>query len=80
MDDETYRPVDSSQVPGNESHNTVDDFDIEDRTKRKLKFYDKYLVCQAIAQDGQVSETINIQVYLEECVKKRLVPFISKLK
>lgn len=88
MDDETYCPVDPSQVPGNEYYNMVGDceVDIEAKTKRKLKFYAKYLVWQAIAQDGQVSEpyitsgTINKQVYLEECVKKHLVPFINKLK
>lgn len=88
MDDETYCPVDPSQVPGNEYYNIVDDCEIDNefKTKRKSKFYPKYLVWQAIAQDGQVSEpyitsgTINKQVYLEECVKKHLVPFINKLK
>ena len=51
-----------------------------------MKFYDKYLVWQAIAHDCQDYEpyiafvTINKQVYLEECVTKRLVPFIDKLK
>jgi len=86
MDDETYCPVDPSHVPDNEYYNIVDDseIDIEARTKRKLKFYNKYLVWQAISQDGQVSEpyitfvTISKEIYLEECIKRRLVPFINK--
>ena len=88
VDDEIYCPVDSSEVPGNEYYNIVNDseIDIEARTKRKLKFYNKYLVWQAISQYGQVSEqyitfgTINKQIYLEECIKKHLVLFINKLK
>ena len=40
----------------------------------------------AIEQEGQIcepyiiTEMINKKVQLEECVKKRVVPFISKLK
>ena len=43
---ESYFPVVPSQVSGNEYCNIVDDceVDIEARRKRKLKFYDKYLV------------------------------------
>ena len=46
MDDEIHCLVDPSQVPDNEYYNTVDDceVDIEARTKRKLKFFDNYLV------------------------------------
>ena len=54
MDNEIYCPVDPSQVPGNEYYNIIDDseIDIEARTKRKLKCYNKYLVWQAISQDS----------------------------
>ena len=88
MDDETYCPIDPSQVPGSEFYSQVGDeeVDLEFKLKRKTKFAAKYLVWQAIAENGEVSEpfittgTINQQVYLEECIKKRLVPFIEKFE
>lgn len=72
IDDENYCPIDLSQVPGSEYYNIVGDreVDIEAKTERKLKFCLKYLVWQAIAQNGQVSEpyitsgTINQHIYL----------------
>ena len=88
MDDETYCACDPSQVPGNEYYNIVGDQDIERdfKVKRKQKFGDKFLIWQAIAENVEVSEpyvtkgTINKDIYLEECVKRRLIPFISKSK
>lgn len=52
--------------------------------QQKTKFARKYLVWQAIAGDGDVSEplittgTIDSKIYLEECVNKRLLPFLRK--
>lgn len=88
IDDETYCPVDPSQISGSEYYNVVDDCDISNdaKTKRKSKFHPNYLIWQAISQDGQVSEpyitkgTMNKTIYLEECIKKRLEPFIIKLQ
>jgi hypothetical protein len=50
----------------------------------KAKFAKKFLVWQAIDEFGNVSEpfvsegTMSTKVYLEECIKKRLLPFIDK--
>lgn len=88
MDDETYCACDPTQVPGNEFYNVVDgnEVDRESMLKRKEKFYKKFLVWQAIAETGEVSEpyitigTINKEIYLEECIKQRLVPFINDMR
>ena len=87
LDDETYCPVDPTQIPGRQFYNQVGDHPVpeEAKLKRKQKFTERYLVWQAIAQDGEVSDPfifegmINGKVYLKECIQKRLVPFIKKL-
>jgi hypothetical protein len=86
LDDETYVPLDPSQVPGKEYYHSDGKENVKDsvRFRKKQKFAKRFLVWQAIDFDGNVSEpfittgTINGNIYLEECVKKRLIPFIEK--
>ena len=88
MDYETYCASDLTQVPGNEFYNVVDGNEVDRETmiKRKQKFYKKFLVWQAIAETGEISEpyvtigTINKEIYLEECIRQRLVPFINEMR
>lgn len=86
IDDETYVPVDPSDVPGKQYfHSTTRDaVDYKQRVLPKAKFFNKYLVWQAIDQNGNISEpyictgSMNSKVYLKECIIKRLIPFINK--
>lgn len=86
MDDETYVPIDPSQIPSKEYYHATTRTNVEDkfRYKTKEKFLQKYLVWQSIDEEGHVSEpfissgSINSRTYVNECLKKRLVPFIKK--
>lgn len=86
MDDETYVAQDPTQVPQDKFNHEESgrDLPMESKTKPKTKFFKKFLVWQAIDQNGNVSEpyisewTINGQIYLDECLKKRLLPFIKQ--
>ena len=86
MDDETYVAADPSQIPGNHYYNEARDqpLDPQQKTKPKQKFFKKYLVWQAIASNGTVSEpfittgTINAKIYKDECLK-RLIGFLDSL-
>lgn len=85
MDDETYVPIDGTQIPGLEFYNELPNqvLPIDAKIKKTQKFPRKFLVWQAIAEDGSVSSpfittrTMNADIYLRECVKKRLIPFIE---
>ena len=54
------------------------------RFKRREKFPKNYLIWQAIDEFGNVSKpyikilTLKANEYLEECVRKRLLPFINE--
>ena len=86
IDDETYIPHNPSDVPGKEYFHAADrdEVDYSQKVVPKAKFYKKYLVWQAINENGDVSEplicegSLNSQTYLQECVKKGLLPFIDK--
>lgn len=87
MDDETYVPADPADIPGTEYYHCANDSDVppEKKVKPKGKFVNKkFLVWQAIDESGNVSEpfistgTINAETYLNECLKKRLLPFIMR--
>ena len=86
IDDETYVTFDPSQLPGRHFVHSVDHKQLEFHHKFKplTKFPKKYLVWQAMDEIGNVSEpyismgTMNQHVYLNECLKKRLLPFILK--
>lgn len=85
MDDETYVPQDPSEIPGKQFYSEKPGCPVPDTEKFKSKtlFAQKILVWQAIDQHGNVSEpfistgTINGDVYLKECLMKRLLPFIN---
>jgi transposase/predicted DNA-binding protein YlxM (UPF0122 family) len=84
MDDETYVYYDFKQLPGQEHYvadargNVFEQF----RTKKVTKFPKKHLVWQAICSCGQRSKflvfsgSINSNIYIEECLKKGLLPLL----
>lgn len=84
LDDETYVKTDFHQIPGQEFFTCANKFNIEEKYKQKKlsKFAGKFLVWQAICTCGRRSQsfvtkgTMNQEIYLEECLKKRLLPFI----
>lgn len=86
IDDETYVPADPEDVPGRKFYHCLDPIKVkfEDKVKPKTKFFKKYLVWQALDENGNISEpyitmgTINSDTYLKECIKKRLIPFIKR--
>lgn len=86
IDDETYVPFDPQEVPGRKFYHSSNPKEVsyDEKTKKKSKFFKKYLVWQAMDRFGNVSEpyittgTINAEIYLNECLKKRLIPFIRK--
>jgi hypothetical protein len=86
MDDETYVPKDPQQVGGKQYYHAVNKLDVEpsDRFVFKEKFPGRYLVWQAVDGLGNVSKayvsdrTMNWETYKNECLIKRLVPFIRR--
>lgn len=84
--DETYCVADFAQIPGNEYYvaNFVDGVDAKFRTRRASKFPKKFLIWQAICSCGKKSEefithgTINAEIYIKECLQKRLLTFIRE--
>ena len=78
IDDETYVCLDPENAPGKKYFHSSDPSSTkyEDKVKPQCKFPKKFLIWQAMSQDGQVSEpfitdkTLTSEVYLEECVKK----------
>ena len=85
LDDETYVKADFHQLPGQEFFTCSNKRDIQDKYKRKKmsKFAEKFLVWQAICTCGKISKSfvfkgnINQEIYLEECLKKRLLPLLK---
>jgi hypothetical protein len=86
LDDETYCLINPEQIPGVEHYHCRNKSDVEDhqRFNSKEKFPGKYMVWQCLDEDGNASQpwvtnkTMNGDRYLEECLKKRLLPFIKK--
>lgn len=86
MDDETYVLSKFAQLPGQEFYSAKERGGVAERfrTKLKSKFPKKFLVWQAICSCGQrsasfvTSGTINSDIYVKECLQKRLLPFIAK--
>lgn len=88
IDDEKYFTFSCDDLPGNSGFYTdnIEECPDEVRFKKQEKFPTKILVWIAMSEKG-VSEplirpsksgAINQQVYLSECLQKRLLPFISK--
>lgn len=86
MDDETYVKADFSTLPGPQYYTLFEGELLPDSVTSIgiEKFGAKYLVWQAICQCGSRSTafvttgTINAEVYVNECLKKRLLPFLRK--
>ena len=84
MDDETFVKSDFKQLPGQNFFTCINKFDVDKNFKQQKmsKFAGKFLVWQAICTCGKTSKTfvtkgsVNQEIYLEECVKKRLMPLI----
>lgn len=88
MDDETYCKLDFKSLPGHHFYSGTDRKTIDDMYKviKTDKFAKKVLVWQAICSCGKRSTpyfakgTVNGDIYLNECLKKRLLPFIKQHK
>lgn len=86
MDDETYVKKDFTTLPGDSFYTVQDGYDLSDDEKcvSMEKFGAKILVWQAICSCGERTQsyfttgTINAKNYTEECLKKRIRPFIRK--
>lgn len=83
MDDETYIKMDFNQLPGKVFYVSKERGSVRDKycQKSMTKFAKKYLIWQAICSCGKKSKAfvtsgnINGQIYLEQCLKRRLLPF-----
>lgn len=86
MDDETYVKLDFKQLPGQKFYIATGRGDVPGRFKFVFadKFAKKAMIWQAICSCGLKTEpfvtssTMTSQVYIEECLEKRLLPFIHK--
>lgn len=87
IDDESYFTLTHSAQPGNDCFYSDDINATADRVKYNFhaKFEQKVLVYLCIAPKGICTPyfvpsglAINQQVYLDNCIKKHLVPFINK--
>jgi len=88
MDDEKYFTFSCNNMPGNDGYYTNDKQLCPDnvRFKGQEKFHTKILVWIAISGKGiseplirrVKSESINQVIYREECLKKRVLPFINE--
>lgn len=86
MDDETYVLADFSQLPGQEFYTADSRGNVAEKFKAKkiTKFPKKFLVWQAICSCGKKSSsfvtsgTVNSEIYVKECLQKRLLPFLRK--
>lgn len=86
VDDETYLKADFQALPGPQYYIAADGEILPDSetTVQCGKFDEKYLVWQAICECGDKSSifvtkgTIRKEIYIKECLEKRLLPFIRK--
>lgn len=85
IDYETYCAVEPSEVPGRKFYHASDPREVkyENKILPRAKFSKKYMIWLAIDQNGEISspfitdKTMTGDLYLKECIKKRLMPFIS---
>ena len=78
--------ADSHDIPGRRFYHAADpkDIDYSVNTKPAFKFPKKFLIWQAIDENGNASSpyictsTMTGDVYLNECLNKRLIPFIKQ--
>ena len=86
VDDEKYFCLSNWEIPGNNIYYTSDKRTAppEIKYKQKTKFEDKVLVWAALSSNGcsklfinKSCNAINSDVYIKECLTKRLLPFLS---
>ena len=86
LDDESYFTLNHSTLAGNDHFYSSNPSRCPDHIKSRLisKYEPKLLVWLAASSKGvseplilQSGQAINQHIYLEECIKKRLVPFIK---
>lgn len=88
MDDETYIDMNGCDFSGNKYYYESGLLPVDESVKfrAKTKFPQKVLIWMAISCKGhssvyfraQKEGAINGQIYRDECIKKRLIPFIKK--
>ena len=80
IDDESYFTLSNSSFTGNDSYYSNDRTQTPDTVKYidVVKFEEKVLVWMAISPKGPSGLAVNQEVYLNECIVKRLMPFIEK--
>lgn len=86
MDDESYVIADFKQLPGRAFYRSIRRFDVARKFKYQFltKFPKKYMVWQAICTCGERSAayiakgSLKADVYIKECLTKRLLPFLNK--
>jgi hypothetical protein len=87
LDDESYFTLSNSTLAGNDRFYSNDVAKTPDEIKHRLeaKFESKVLVWIAISSMGvskpffaPSKQAINQEIYLKECIKRRLIPFVKK--
>ena len=87
MDDESYFPLSGHNIAGNDGFYTSDRLNCESdvKFKDKNKFPPKIMVWICISEFGhsvpyfaRVHGTVDSNIYANECIRKRLVPFLEK--
>lgn len=86
MDDETYVKFDYKTLPGPQFYTVSEEKEVSMAEKSIFctKFGKKVLVWQAICQCGMKSipffthQNLNSDIYMKECLQKRLLPLIRK--
>lgn len=88
MDDETYVKMDFGQLPGQKFYKATGRGDVPSKFKFVFadKFARKLMIWQGICSCGQktqvfvTNKTMNSQLYKQECLKKRILPYIKAHK
>lgn len=88
MDDETFIKMDTNQLPGQKFYIASKRLNAPEKFKfiKMSKFAKKVMVWQAICSCGMKSSpfitslTMNTNLYIKECLQKRLLPLIRKHK
>jgi hypothetical protein len=87
MDDEKYFNLSNSELVGNDRYYTSDKSTapVDIKYKFKMKYEPKVLVWVAISANGisnhyvhTSKNAINHEIYIKECLNKRLLPFINE--
>ena len=88
LDDEKYFTHDGSNMEGNDRYYTNDKSKCQDNVRfaGKEKYPDKVMVWVAICKCGiskplirrSKSEAVNSDIYIKECLEKRMLPFIRE--